>query len=207
MANAGLYVRAADCYRHAGLVGEAVRCYRLAGAHRTAGDLNTSLGQYREAAVDYQNSGMPELAAWLLVHHAHDPAAARAVLTPLISVHVHGTENPAAAAEAGLRRRLVLARCAVAEGAALDSVLPVIEAACTELADPTIPRDRFVDEWAVALAEHAQRYDQVALVFAASMRARRPGAAQRWSQWADRVLHTNLILPVVPTAARRGGRD
>jgi hypothetical protein len=202
-----LYEKAASCYYEARLVGHAVRCYRLAGAHRRAADLNASLGDYREAAVDYERADLPELAAWLLVHRVCDPDAAVAVLTRLAAVPVAPSDGPGpadASAPAGpsLRHRLVLTRCAVASGAPPAAILPVIDATCAELADPGIPHDRFSEEWAVALAEHVQRYDQVALVFAASVRGRRYGAAQRWSQWAARVLQAELIIPAVPEPAR-----
>ncbi len=207
MADALLYEKAASCYYEARLVADAVRCYRLAGAHRRAADLNVSLGEYREAAADYERSGLPELAAWLLVHGAGDPAAARAVLTRLAAVPVSEPEHPApgsspATADSSLRRELVRTRCAIAEGARPTEILPVVNAVCLELADPNAPHDRFSEEWAVALAEHVQRYDQVALVFAASVRGRRYGAAHRWSLWADRVLRTELVIPAVPEPAR-----
>lgn len=93
------------------------------------------------------------------------------------------------------RRGLVLARCEIADGAAPHAVLPVIDDACAQLADPNSPYDRFVEEWAVALAELVHRYDQVALVFAASVRGRRPGAADRWTRWASRALEVELTVP------------
>jgi hypothetical protein len=200
-----LYEKAASCYYEARLFADAVRCYRLAGAHRRAADLNASLGDYREAAADYERSGLPELAAWLLVHRAGDPDAARAVLTRLAAVP--GPDPEGAGSSPGperpsLRRGLVLARCAIAEGAAPREILPAINAVCVELADPSAPYDRFSEEWAVALAEQAQRYDQAALVFAASVRGRRYGAAERWRKWADRVLHTELVIPAVPEPAQ-----
>jgi hypothetical protein len=62
-----------------------------------------------------------------------------------------------------------------------------------------------VEEWAVMVAEAAYRYDQVALIFAAAVRGRRPGAEHRWAAWSTRVLHTELILP--PAAASTTAAD
>jgi hypothetical protein len=203
MADAQLYEKAATCYLQARLVADAVRCYRRAGAHRRAADLNASLGEYREAALDYERCGLPELAAWLLVHQVRDPAAARAVLTRLAPVASPFSYRARRAAQPlSLRQRLVLARCAIAEGAPPSSILPVIDDTCAELAEPTVPYDRLTEEWAVAVAGLAQRYDQVALIFAASVRGLRRGAAQRWSDWSGQALGAPLAVSTVPPPAR-----
>lgn len=197
MANALLYEKAASCYYQARLMADAVRCYRLAGAYRRAADLSVSLGEYREAAADYAQCGMQELAAWLLVHRAGDPAAARAMITELAAVPDSGSASgpPTAPGEKSLRQRLVLACCNIEETAAMSEILPVLYDVCAELAEPGVPYDRVVEEWAVAVAEQAQRYDQAALIFAASVRGSRRGASQRWSDWARRVLGAELTIP------------
>ena len=195
VADGQLYERAAACYYQAEQVSEAVRCYRLAGAHRRAADLNVSLGEYREAAADFERSGLPELAAWYLVHHAADHQAARKVL------------DASAVSAAPLRRSLVLARCAIAEGESPVQVLPVLEEVCARLADPALAFDRFTEEWAVAVAWHVQRFDQVALIFAASVRGRRAGAAERWAEWAGQALAVELTLPGVPELAETDVRS
>lgn len=189
MTDPRLYEQAAGCYLQAGFVAEAARCYRLAGGYRRAADLYASLEDYEEAAFDYERSGLPELGAWLLVHRADDVPAARRMLAKLTVVPAEG-EPP----EQPLRRRLVLARCELAAGALPHTILPVIDDVCAQLADPATHHDRFTEEWAVALAESVHRYDQVALVFAASVRGHRFGAAQRWNAWAARVLHTELTI-------------
>ena len=102
----------------------------------------------------------------------------------------------------GLRRRLILARCNLAEGAPADDIRPVIADVCAALADPNIPADQVAEEWAVAVSETAARYDQGALVFAAAMRGGRYGAAQRWQSWSRRVLGTGIILPPPTVTAR-----
>lgn len=207
MSSAALYEKAASCYYEARLVPDAIRCYRLAGAHRRAADLNISRGAYREAAEDYERSGLPEHAGWVFVHLAHDPVAARVAVTRLTLVP-SPERGPDGAARreppegTSLRQQLVLAYCDVSEGAPAASILPVIEAVCEELADPDGDRDRFVEEWAISLAEHVHRYDQVALVFAAAMRGRRYGAEQRWVQWAHRVMDMEVTIPVLPVPER-----
>jgi hypothetical protein len=183
-------------------VADAVRCYRLAGAHRRAADLNKSLGEYREAAADYEESGMPELAAWLLVHEVADPEAARAVIDRLGALPVGDGSGSGATSVISLRRRLVLVRCALAEGEVPLVVLPVIDEACAWLSNPTATYDRFIEEWAVAVAGHVGRYDQVSLIFAASVRGRRSGAVKRWNEWAGQVLGAEMTIPAVPEPAR-----
>jgi hypothetical protein len=192
MADALLYEKAASCYYQARLMTDAVRCYRLAGAHRRAADLSVSLGEFAEAAADYAQCGMQELAAWLLVHQAADPVAARAMIATLSPVPAGGSGAPG---RLSLRQRLVLARCDLAEDMNLTAVLAVLDDVCAELAEPVAPYDRVVEEWAVIVAEQARRYDQVALVFAASVAGLRRGASQRWSDWARRVLGTEITIP------------
>lgn len=201
MANSQLYEKAATCYYQARLVADAVRCYRLAGAHRRAADLNASLGEYREAAADYELCGMPELAAWLLVHRVADPEAAREVIARG-PAPAGGDSGSGASSVISLRRRLVLVRCALAEGELPLVVLPVVDDVCARLSDPTAAYDRFIEEWAVAVAGHVGRYDQVSLIFAASVRGRRHGAVQRWNQWAGQVLGAEMTIPAVPEPAR-----
>jgi hypothetical protein len=198
VANPRLYERAAACYNQAGLAAEAVRCYRLAGVHRLAADLSLALGDYPGAAADYELSGLPELAAWLLVHFAADPGAARAVIGRVAAADAGSAASPAFP----LRRRLVLSRCALAEDARPATILPVMDDVCTDLADPERPYDRFTEEWAIALAEQVARFDQVALVFAAAVRGQRRGAAARWAEWAGRVLGIEVTVPDVPEPAR-----
>ncbi|WP_250291567.1 hypothetical protein [Frankia sp. CiP1_Cm_nod1] len=108
-----------------------------------------------------------------------------------------------------LSRRLVLARCDVADGLPARRVLPVLADVQAVLAEPPVAEPLWpvaaaglrVEQWAVALAEAAHRYDQVALVFAAAVRGRRAGAEQRWAEWSLRVLRTELVLPPAVPAA------
>ncbi|WP_322770570.1 hypothetical protein, partial [Frankia sp. Cr1] len=129
-----------------------------------------------------------------------------------------GQAEPAVASMSdALLRRLVLARCDVADGLPDRHILPALADVQAMLAGPSVTEpawpansaSRRIEEWAVVLAEAAYRYDQVALVFAAAVRGRRAGAEQRWAEWSARVLHTELTLPsgavstgaVPPTAA------
>lgn len=98
-----------------------------------------------------------------------------------------------------LRRRLVLARCELAEGNPADAIRPLIADVCASLAASSGRSDQVAEDWAVRLSEVAARYDQAALVFAAAVRGGRYGAAQRWQAWSVRVLGTEIILP--PTTA------
>jgi hypothetical protein len=226
VADPHLLDRAADCYLRAGQPAEAARCYRDAGAHRQAADIYARLGRHRDAATDYARCGAVELAAWTLVHHVGDPGAARAVLaqSPAVAVaeappepgaspptrlpaaphsrsHLHrGGRSPRPPATA--RRRLVLARCDIAEGAPGASVLPVLAGVAAELARPNAPSDVLVEGWAVALAEAVRRYDQISLVYAAAVRGGRHGAAERWARWSQAMLHSELTLPTAPASSR-----
>jgi hypothetical protein len=220
MSDPRLYEQAAYCFRQAGYPHDAVRCYRLAGAYRRAADLNVSLGEFHEAAEDYEQAGMAELGAWLLAHRVGDVAAARAMLgrdpsfpqAPVSGVvgrisklwrGEHGQAQMAEDVTLTLRRRLVLARCAVEEGARPESILPVVGDVCATLADPEERPEHHTEEWAVALCEHVRRYDQAALVFAAAVRGGRYGADRRWKEWGLRVLGTELTIPSFTPPAPR----
>jgi hypothetical protein len=186
------------CYRRASYDVDAARCYRLAGAHRRAAEIYEAEGDYITAAEAYADAGLPEVGAWLLVHLDSKPDRARALLaTP---GQPGGSGSRPEPEVPGLRRHLVLARCEIAEGAAPDTIRPVIAETCTALADPSARSDQVTEEWAVALSEAAQRFDQAALVFAAAVRGGRYGADQRWKAWARDVLQAEIIVP--PPAAR-----
>jgi hypothetical protein len=202
------YEQAAICYRRAGWDLEAARCYRLAGAHRRAAEIYEAAGRLNEAAAAYGEAGLPDLGAWLLAHRVGDPARARAFLDweawdqawvqAAPGLTRRGMVNRAfarAADGAGLRERLILARCEVAEGTPASVIRPVIADVCELLANRDVRPDPVVEEWAVALSEAAARYDQAALVFAAAVRGGRHGAAQRWNAWSTRVLDAEVILP------------
>ncbi|WP_369232428.1 hypothetical protein AB5J56_10835 [Streptomyces sp. R21] len=206
-----LYVRAAQLYERAGLPIDAVRCYREGGASRAAADLLVGMGEYAEAVEEYRRAEVPVMAAWILAHHLADPVTAKATVLPPTWRGRYGLErvrNLLRAASPSdeiarfedvlrpdLRGRLILARCELAEGGGHRDVLPVLRQARAALADAAAPYDPFVEEWAVAVAECAGRFDQVAVLFAASVRGHRLGAAQRWQEWARRVLGVELSIP------------
>jgi len=189
------YEQAAICYRRAGYDLEAARCYRLAGAHRRAAEIYEAVGQYTGAAASFADAGLSELGAWLLAHQAGLADQARTLL---------GATAPEDPKPLALRRRLVLARCELAEGADPDAIRPVIVDVCAALADRSARSDQVTEEWAVALSEAAARYDQAALVFAAAVRGGRYGAEHRWKDWSARVLGAEVVLPppgsATPTA-------
>ena len=203
------YEQAAVCYQRAGDDLEAARCYRLAGAHRRAAEIYESAGDYAAAAAAFRDAGLPELGAWLLAHYEERTAEARALLEPPDGAGAQaerapeGAQDTPEATRQGLRYRLVVARCEVAEGMPADSIRPVIADVCAALTDLGVRADPVAEEWAVALSEAAARYDQAALVFAAAVRGGRYGAAQRWNSWSKRVLDTEVIVPsaTTPTAA------
>jgi hypothetical protein len=181
------YEHAAVYYRMAGCAWDAARCYRLAGAHRRAAEIYESIGEHADAAAAFGEAGLPELGAWLLAR-VDQPGRARELLGP-----------PEGAL--GLRYRLIIARCEIAEGVPADSICPLIGDVCAVLEDRSARPDPLVEEWAVMLSEAAARYDQAALVFAAAVRGGRYGAAQRWNAWSMRVLGTEVVVPPTPTAA------
>jgi hypothetical protein len=185
-----LLVQAASCYRRLGLLTEAARCFREAGDYLRAAELHRDLGRYRDAAHDYAQAGHPDLAGWLLVHDIGSPAAARDQLA-----------RPAAVAVPALRRKLVEARCDVAEERAPRAALETVAEACHALADPALEADPLVERWAVDVAEALRREDRVALVFAAAVRGGRSGAEDRWRAWMNEVLHAELVLPDSSPAA------
>lgn len=190
------YEQAAICYRQVGYDRDAARCYRLAGAHRRAAEIYQSAGLYAESAAAFSDAGLPELGAWLLASNAGQPAQARVLLDGAVGVPSH---------QPGLRHRLIIARCEIAEGAAGDTVRPVIADVCGALEDRAVRHDPLAEEWAVALCEAAARYDQAALVFAAAVRGGRYGAAHRWNSWSLRVLDTEVVLPAAAAPAARSG--
>lgn len=180
------FEQAARCYGRAGYEWDAARCYQLAGAHRRAAEIFESLGRYAEAAGAFGDAGLPELGAWLLAHHVGAPADARAMLA-----RTRG--------QPGIRHRLAMARCEIAEGAPGDAIRPVIADVCALLQDRSRRPEPVAEEWAVSLSEAAARFDQAALVFAAAVRGGRPAAARRWDTWSRRVLGAEIVLP--PSAA------
>ncbi|WP_405923573.1 hypothetical protein [Streptomyces sp. NBC_00035] len=187
-----LYARAGQAYEQAGLPLEAARCYGAAGEHRRAADLLVRMGEYSAAVEEYRRAEQLDVAAWILVHHLADPVAARFV------IERHG-DQPTTAWRvlhgSALRISLVMARCNLAEGGGPRDVLPVLGAASDSLENPDYAYDPFVEQWAVAIAEYAGRFDQVALLFAASVRGHRLGSTQRWQEWSRRVLGMELSIP------------
>ena len=204
-----LYVRAARLYERAGLPIDAVRCYREGGAYRAAADMLVGMGEYAEAVEEYRRADHPEMAAWVLVHHLADPVSAKAVVLPTpggrpsVRRVRDALRRPTRTflvpspfdVSPDLREKLVLVRCVLAEGGTHRDVLPVLHEVRAALADVEGPYDPFVEEWAVTVAECAGRFDQVAVMFAASVRGHRLGAVQRWREWAWRVLGVELSIP------------
>ena len=93
-----------------------------------------------------------------------------------------------------LSQHLVQARCDVADGAGLLRVGPVLAQTQALLAKSRTPCPQRIENWAVAIAEALRRYDQVALIFASSVRGRRPGAVLRWREWSVQVLQADATV-------------
>ncbi len=182
---ADLLDRAAGCYLRAGEQAEAARCYHASGSYRRAASLYSQLGLHHEAADAYAAAGMTDFAVWLLAHEAGDIAGARA-LEP------YGRPRTTVAQ---LRWRLALARCDVADQHSDSGPLTVLADARTYLERPAGFPDQYIEQWAVAVATSMRREDQVALLYAAGVRAGRADAADRWAAWSREVLHCELILP------------
>ncbi|MER7282448.1 hypothetical protein ABT369_49255 [Dactylosporangium sp. NPDC000244] len=197
-----LWEQAAQCYRDAGAHAEAARCYGRAGLFRQAADLYLEIGDPASAVPMFERATEQHQAGWLLVHVLDRPADARACLA-------RHTPPPAPAPPAVwsapiLLRQLVEARCDIAERArdtaALATLLNVQEA----LAGPDPVSDVRVTEWATSVAKGMGRMDQAALVHAAAVRGRRPGARQRFITWAAAEFGTPIVLPPDPEPAVAG---
>jgi hypothetical protein len=94
-----------------------------------------------------------------------------------------------------LAQRQVYARCDVADGSAQDHALEVLAATQRVLADTSNRHHaERTETWGVAIADAMRRYDQAALIFAAAVRGRRPGAAKRWQEWSARVLRADAPI-------------
>ncbi|HEY3867434.1 MAG TPA: hypothetical protein VGM10_03760 [Actinocrinis sp.] len=193
MADSNLLNRAARCYLRAGERAEAARCFTAAGAHHPAAEQYVQLGLHREAADAYAAAGTYDFAIWQLAHHVGDVAAARA-LERFGRSRAGGAER--------LRWRLALARCDVVDHRPESGPLGVLADACAYLDRPVGYADGHVESWAVAVAESMGREDQVASIYAACVRGRIPGAADRWAAWSWKVLQCELILPAAePSSA------
>ncbi|MEV4515500.1 hypothetical protein AB0K00_41905 [Dactylosporangium sp. NPDC049525] len=176
-ARANLLERAASCYEQAGLPAEAARCYADAGAHLRAATLYDRLDMAAEAAAAYRDGGLLEQAAWTLVDRLGDTTGARAVLPHVTTARTEAQR---------LSIELVLARCHLAEDGGGRLVPATLRRAADLLANRSVRVELRLEEWAVAVAIAAHRFDQVALIFAAAIRGRRPRARERWQAWSER---------------------
>jgi hypothetical protein len=103
-----------------------------------------------------------------------------------------------------LRRDLGLALCEArirSDDTALEKVLGQCEATFRRV--QPAERER-LELWAVEAAEVVGRPDLAGRAFAASFRAGTPGAAERWRQWADRVLGDTFGVPGETRTAEDG---
>ncbi|MBG0562556.1 hypothetical protein [Actinoplanes aureus] len=185
--------QAAQCYEQAGQYGNAGRCYANAGNFSLAARAYRADGNLRAAARMENEAGRHTFAAWTYVHELGDLDAARMSLR-LPDTRRDWTED---GSTIDLRRRLVETRCALAEDAPADIVLPVLTDVQNHLVAMAalVVRVAALQDWAIAVAEAAKRFDQVALTFAAAVRGGDPAAAERWRRWAlDRYGQT-IVIP------------
>jgi hypothetical protein len=191
--DAALLARAGHSYLRAGWPHEAARCYREAGQYLRAARAWESAGDLHRAAADYAAAGRTRQAAWLLVHHVGDAAAARTVMA--------ADEDPTApdstrTAASALLSRLVLARCDVVEGADPGEAVDALRAVTDHLAGMPAPWfGTELESWAVDVASSMNRPDLVALIYAGAVRGGHHGAADRWDEWSRRTLGVPLQLP------------
>jgi hypothetical protein len=123
------------------------------------------------------------------------------LLTDLKTAHEQEHEDRLGRAQAedgrALARRQVYARCDVADGITGPQVLRVLAETQQMLQNRQSAGGwpERAETWGVAIAEAMHRYDQAALIFAASVRGRQPGSAARWHAWSARVLKTEVAIP------------
>lgn len=197
--DAWTWIQAAGCYELAGQPAEAARCFMRAGQFTRAAHLYQRAGLLRAAAQAWLSAGAPERAAWILVHDVDDVTEARACL-----LHRSTSQVPALVSDdTRLVRRLVEARCAIAEGAPADLVLPLLREVRSRLAEGSerLPQS---EQWAVAIAETICRFDQVALLYAGAVQGGDVSAGSRWTQWAQRRFGQSILLPPPERAAFTG---
>ncbi|MFI5893088.1 hypothetical protein ACIA5D_23560 [Actinoplanes sp. NPDC051513] len=186
--------QAAHCYELAGRLEDAGRCYANAGQFPQAARVFRAAGNLRATAQMESHAGRHLVAAWIFVHELGDAEAARQALPPIDET-----------AGNDLLRRLVEMRCALAEGAPADTVLPVLAAVQDHLGAPgDLVWTSTFEEWGVAVAEAANRFDQVALTYAAAVRGGDDAAAERWRRWAQDRFGQRIVIPQATPAATRG---
>jgi tetratricopeptide (TPR) repeat protein len=209
-----LLQRAARCFERAGLFREAGECFRDAGLLVSAGDAFYQADDLLQAAESYRSANEMALAAQLFERierpveaavcweRAGDLVRSGWVLltrTPRIATAQSLLRKaPVAAGAVGhrLRRDLGLALCRAKshhDSEALEQVLATCEQHLPRLPDA---ERALVEEWAVTAATQVGRPDLAGLLLAASYRARTPGAAERWRQWAGQALDGTFGVPV-----------
>ncbi|WP_433372103.1 hypothetical protein ACQPZX_48790 [Actinoplanes sp. CA-142083] len=191
--------QAAHCYELDGQLEEAGRCYANARQFRQAARVFRAAGNVRATAAMESRAERYTVAAWIYVHELGDVDAARTSLQadPL-------SLTPTAGTELLLGRRLVEVRCDLAAGAPAETALPVLADLQNYLATEQPPiRALHVEDWGIAIAEAANRFDQVALTFAAALRGGDPAAGERWRRWAQDRYGQRIVIPQATPAATR----
>jgi hypothetical protein len=194
--------RAAECYRQAGAIADAARCYERGGYLRMAADLHLTLDAPVTAAGLFERAGDVAQAAWVLAHVVGETEEARACLARN-PVPEGAAADDAQAVVPRLLCLLAATRCDIAAGRQATAAIGALTEVQRALASELPVNDARVREWAIEIAILLDRLDQVALVYAASVRGRRPRAAALWTEWVANRYGTPLVLPGVPATAGR----
>jgi hypothetical protein len=156
---------------------EAARCYRMAGQPAAAARCWDRLGRYEQSAADWYSAGDQLNSGWALIRAGVQPRRCGSLFQ---SAACPDTVS-------ALRRDLGLAVVAVLLGGELRRLAPLLNRAGQCLRGLDAPQDGAdLERDSVLVADLAGRPDLAAEIFAAAWRAAVPGAAGRWSAWAQR---------------------
>lgn len=195
---AELFSEAGECFRNAGLLKSAgaafyraddlpraAESYRAANEMGLAADLYEQLGRPVEAAVCWESVGDTMRSGWVLATRTGRVRTAAGLLRRSTTTTPGGE----------LRKELGLALCEARTRHESDPLEKVLARCETELPRLAVTERRLVERWATTAATIVGRPDLAGLIFAASYRARTPGAGERWLQWAGDALGGTFGIP------------
>jgi tetratricopeptide (TPR) repeat protein len=150
------------------------RCYACGGVWKDAARCFVRCNEWEEAAQCLEKAGEVVEAAWLWAHRLHRFQHAR-----VLAERVKPAKD-----EERMAGELVLARCEVGldrAGQAAGRLKGVV----SELATFSVGWERQrLDEWALEVAQLLRRPDITAMIHAAAVAAKVPGAVDKWEAWA-----------------------
>ena len=179
------HAAAARLHEQARRWGPAARHYALAQDWPGAARCHLKLGRPEEAAEALVRAGDSLRAAWVLAEHAGHYTRALATLVGVAA------ERPADR----LAHDLVVVRCEAGRGepaSAAHRLAGAVEG--LRSLGHGFDRER-VEEWAFAVGRVLRRFDLIALIHAAAVTARVPGAPRRWEEWATATLGDATGVP------------